>query len=118
MKQILVPYGVSTFLFSRYYNEYEKRITDSRPLWGIYISIQCYNEQEAEVDAILVPYGVSTFLFFKYGNGKQLKFILVPYGVSTFLFWLFYDNIGMKILILVPYGVSTFLFPVLAILYL
>ena len=66
-RTVLVPYGVSTFLFRRI----QRFITTH--------------------EKILVPYGVSTFLFATVINSlDMLSDILVPYGVSTFLFWLLF----------------------------
>ena len=59
---VLVPYGVSTFLFVSMLQECD-RIRGSRPLWGIYISIQYLMTTSPNIKSVLVPYGVSTFLF-------------------------------------------------------
>ena len=64
LSNVLVPYGVSIFLF----------------LWKMWKQLFI---------SVLVPYGVSIFLFsstfFKYGL-IQGNSVLVPYGVSIFLF--------------------------------
>ena len=39
MRQVLVPYGVSTFLFLSTCRQISNSQSSSRPLWGIYISI-------------------------------------------------------------------------------
>ena len=61
---VLVPYGVSTFLFFDHSVIQGFRINCSRPLWGIYISIQFTAKYINKFHEVLVPYGVSTFLFF------------------------------------------------------
>ena len=61
-RSILVPYGVSIFLFCEDHIIMGKS-KDSRPLWGIYISIQFSIYFSHNINLILVPYGVSIFLF-------------------------------------------------------
>ena len=59
---VLVPYGVSTFLFRDCISFKSKTYLSSRPLRGIYISI-LRNRNSLIGNQVLVPYGVSTFLF-------------------------------------------------------
>ena len=41
ISSVLVPYGVSTFLFDISIKRAISTYNSSRPLWGIYISIPC-----------------------------------------------------------------------------
>ena len=66
----------------------------SRPLWGIYISIQDFNNVEKYLMTFSSP---MEYLYFysdsETGKTKTLNYVLVPYGVSIFLFELEYWNV-------------------------
>ena len=91
---------------------YLKSDLRSRPLWGIYISIQpdideiypIFKEFSSPM-GYLYFYSLTVLLY----KGSELT-VLVPYGVSTFLFE---EEKSINIFcksVLVPYGVSIFLF--------
>ena len=107
---VLVPYGVSTFLFAIHCMENKIR-HGSRPLRGIYISILFHVIQKISHFLVLVPYGVSTFLFRKWGTIGSILMCSRPLrGIYISIHLL---RIPISILphcVLVPYGVSTFLF--------
>ena len=95
-----------------------RRVLGSRPLWGIYISIQKMDTNiTLEMTNVLVPYGLSTFLFKEIG-----KLLYITDTFSSPMGYLhFYSNANLSNIIidcvLVPYGVSTFLFDENIILY-
>ena len=107
---VLVPYGVSIFLFRRLvrynYNIIKKfsspmgylyfysklnlsiihRYIGSRPLWGIYISIHLIAMLVSIREVFSSPMGYLYFYSRKPYMLQRKITVLVPYGVSIFLF--------------------------------
>ena len=83
---VLVPYGVSIFLFIMEELVTVLSVKFSSPMGYLYFyspSISSYSKKFI----VLVPYGVSIFLFgIRTMRSELQEMVLVPYGVSIFLF--------------------------------
>ena len=84
---VLVPYGVSIFLFTKENKVSRSNTEFSSPMGYLYFySIICRIIRYSKL-CVLVPYGVSIFLFLQeMDNTCALELVLVPYGISIFLF--------------------------------